>query len=191
MRRPTKRQIQPLTDKQLSDLAEVIACERLHRSLSRWKEERGAPMAHAGKRARAEALLAACKTQLPELEALLENVNGHWVYVDRMYRFYHHSLKVFWLQEQTLQIRDALQALMPELKLNSLFRQVLAVGTGSAFDMQRSNRAWLPEALPITAAFLHAKFFLEMAIRCAKTYDRVDQVLGSDLAALLYLFNLR
>lgn len=75
--------------------------------------------------------------------------------------------------------------------MNPLFLEVVRVGTGRTFDMKRSNAAWIPETLPITAAFLHAKFFLEIAVRCAKTYDKVSSPLGSDLAALLYLFRLR
>ena len=40
-------------------------------------------------------LLANIKTKLPELETLLEEVSSHWVYEDSVYRFYHHSFKVY------------------------------------------------------------------------------------------------
>lgn len=55
----------------------------------------------------------------------------------------------------------------------------------------KTNQAWVAETLPVTAAFFHARYFLEMAIRCAGRYERVESLLGSDLAGLLYLFNLR
>lgn len=40
-------------------------------------------------------LLANIKTKLPELETLLEEISSHWGYEDSIYRFYHHSFKVY------------------------------------------------------------------------------------------------
>lgn len=148
-------------------------------------------MPYSTRRELAEELLTATRAKLPQLEALLEEMNGHWIYIDRMYRFYHYSRKVFWLQEHTLQIAETLQTLLPNQRMNLLFLNVLEVGTKRAFHMRRTNKDWLSETLPITAAFLHAKYFLEMAIRCGKAYEHLGQSLPSDLAAFLYLFDLR
>lgn len=79
---------------------------------------------------------------------------------------------------------------MPDLPLNGQFEEVVRIGTQGHFG-RSTNAAWIPETLPVTAAFFHAKYFLEMAIRCAGRYERVESPLGSDLAGLLYLFNLR
>jgi hypothetical protein len=37
------------------------------------------------------------QAQLPELEALLSQCSNHWGYEDPIYRFYHHSFKVYGL----------------------------------------------------------------------------------------------
>ena len=42
------------------------------------------------------------KAALPELELLVEECNSDWVYEDCVYRFYHQSFKVYFLQESTL-----------------------------------------------------------------------------------------
>jgi len=48
------------------------------------------------------ALFANLKAALPALEALLAEYSGHaWEYEDRIYRFYHGTFKVFWLQNGT------------------------------------------------------------------------------------------
>jgi hypothetical protein len=64
-------------------------------------------------------LLQNIKAQLPELQELLERVEGHWGIEDTFYRYYHQSFKVFekgqWL---TREIVTALQALLPERELN-------------------------------------------------------------------------
>jgi hypothetical protein len=40
-------------------------------------------------------LLANIKSHLPELVALLQEMNSHWFYEDPIYRFYHQSFKFF------------------------------------------------------------------------------------------------
>ena len=77
------------------------------------------------------------KVRRPDLKALLEESSSHWGYEDPIYRFYHHSFKVFALQKQTEKIVSALQLLLPT-PLNARFLQIV-----------------------------HARFFLEMAARYA------------------------
>ena len=60
-----------------------------------------------------EELLANIKSKLPELEKLLEKINGEWNYEDGIYRFYHHSFKVFRLQDLTTEIVRTLESLVP------------------------------------------------------------------------------
>lgn len=49
-------------------------------------------------------LLRNIKLRLPELENLLSRVNSHWGYEDLIYRFYHHSNKVYQIQKITQEI---------------------------------------------------------------------------------------
>lgn len=49
----------------------------------------------------------------PALEDLLARQSDHWSYEDSIYRFYHQSFKVYFLQEQTKHIVKTLAALDP------------------------------------------------------------------------------
>lgn len=64
-------------------------------------------------RSEVQALFKNLQTQLPELENLLVQCSNHWGYEDPIYRFYHHSFKVYGLQDHTTKIVQALQALAP------------------------------------------------------------------------------
>jgi hypothetical protein len=136
-----------------------------------------------------EALLLSLRRDRPELEKLLKEHSDHWGYEDPIYRFYHQSFKVYGLQEQTQAIVQKLQALAPDLPLNPWFVQILALGTGKAFQSE-DNAHWTEATRPILEAFFHARFFLEMAVRYADL-PAPPQPLPSGYAALLYLFGLR
>lgn len=100
-----------------------------------------------------------------ELTVLLEDCTSHWGFEDPIYRFYHQSFKVFGLQERTRAIVTRLRGLVPDRSLSLRF-------------------------LAIVEAFLHARFFLEMAVRYAQL-DRPPNPLPSGYAALLCLYGLR
>lgn len=55
-------------------------------------------------RIEANQLLNSAKARLPRLQKLLAEVSSHWGYEDPIYRFYHHSFKVYGVQKQTLHI---------------------------------------------------------------------------------------
>ncbi len=130
------------------------------------------------------------QAQLPALENLLAQCSSHWGYEDPIYRFYHHSFKVYTLQKQTLQIVQALQALAPQLQLNEQFTQIVKAGTGKVFKNE-DNRNWDSITRPILEAFFHARFFLEMAVKYGKELNAPPNMLPSGWAAFLYLYNLR
>lgn len=130
------------------------------------------------------------QAQLPALENLLAQCSNHWGYEDPIYRYYHHSFKVYTLQEQTLQIVQALQALAPQLQLNEQFTQIVKAGTGKVFKNE-DNRNWDSITRPILEAFFHARFFLEMAVKYGKELKTPPNTLPSGWAAFLYLYNLR
>lgn len=133
------------------------------------------------------------KAQLPDLKKELEVVNGHWVYEDGVYRFYHQSFKVFHLQGTVKSMVKKLEALRPGKPLNKWFMEVVADGTKEEFDLS-FNQAWLKHTRPVVEAFFHAKFFLEMAVRYGQEFKDVELAptwLPSGWAAFLYLYDLR
>ena len=135
-------------------------------------------------------LISNIATARDDLFRLLEEVNDHWGYEDGIYRFYHQSFKVFFLQASTEQILKVLQSLLPDRPLNDWFLSIMSEGTGKKFEME-SNKARLQETRPIVEAFFHAKYFLEMICRYADKITEPQQVLPSGWASVLYLYGLR
>lgn len=137
-----------------------------------------------------KAILHNIKSRLPELEAILERCRDMWGYEDGVYRFYHHSFKVFHLQALTLEIVEQFQQLAPECELNPWFTEIVRDGTGRQFTMD-DNQRWLQVTRPIVEAFFHAYYFLEMICKYGKTIDEPPQLLPSGWAAALCLYRLR
>lgn len=133
------------------------------------------------------------KSSKESLTELLTSISGPWTYEDLIYRFYHQSFKVYWMQGATLKIVEALRALAPPEKeeLDSYFTQIISEGTGIEFDLEHNDR-WLEVTRPILEAFFHAKYFLEMAVKYSDQAD--DENVGmidSGWAAFLYLYHMR
>lgn len=127
---------------------------------------------------------------LPAMQALLARINEKWCYEDGMYRFYHQSFKVFGLQEQAQEIVKLLKEVAPEERgVCSYFQEITAAGTGREFKME-DNQHWMERTAPIVQAFLHAKYFLEMAVKHAELKEP-PQMMPSGWAALLCLYDLR
>jgi len=135
--------------------------------------------------------------QAAQLGELLNQLNdgktyGTSPYEDEcFYRFYHMSFKVFGLQTYTDWIVAALRAIAPEgREFCGMFQAILDAGTGRMFNDQ-TNAHWLEQAGPIVQAFLHARYFLEMAVKYAAALDKPPQPLPSGWAALLELYQIR
>jgi len=137
-------------------------------------------------------LLANIQARWSELAALLEEINSHWVYEDLVYRFYHQSFKVYWLQEHTKRIVEALRSLAPKgTSLSPMFEEIYQVGaSGEQFEMEH-NQEWTKHTRPFLEAFFHAKYFLEMAVKYGKELEGAPNMLPSGWAALLCLYDLR
>jgi hypothetical protein len=129
------------------------------------------------------------QARVNELKALFEESSNHWGFEDPIYRFYHHSFKVYSLQGQTQAIVHLLGSLLSERPLNAWFSQIVSDGTEKRFTPE-DNADWLRVTRPILEAFFHARFFLEMAIRYAGVGE-TPRPLPSGYAALLYLYDLR
>ena len=134
-------------------------------------------------------LLRRIKADLPALRELLDSLSDQWGYEDPVYRFYHHSFKVFGLQNRTEEVVGVLRSLLPTRELHTLFLEVVAQGTGKEFSFGQ-NAEWSKHARPILEAFFHARYFLEMAVRYAELPDP-PTLLPSGWAALLCLYRLR
>jgi hypothetical protein len=134
-------------------------------------------------------LLRGLRERHAALGELLERSSNHWGFEDPIYRFYHQSFKVYWLQQQTDAIVRDLSALVPGQPLNPWFREIVARGTGKQFSSEH-NPNWTEVTRPILEAFFHARFFLEMAVRYSHL-ESPPRPLPSGYAALLYLYGLR
>ena len=137
-----------------------------------------------------EQLLANTKASLASLRALLQRVDDHWGREDAVYRHYHHSFKVYWIQSLTIEIVTALQQLMPDRPLCELFTSVVAAGTEKTF-VPEHNQRWADTTRPMLEAFFHAHYFLEMVVKYGRILDAPPPVLPSGWAAVLTLFGLR
>ena len=125
-----------------------------------------------------------------DLKSNLEASSDHWGYEDPVYRFYHQSFKVFWLQERTRSLAALLQELSPNGRpLDSWFLEIVREGTGREFAPE-DNARWAEVTRPIVEAFFHARFFVEMAVRYA-SMEAPPPLLPSGYAALLCLYGLR
>ena len=115
-------------------------------------------------------LLQNIKANIVELKNLLSKVNDEWCYEDMIYRFYHQSFKVYQVQEMTKEIVDALKSIAPNQpgELNPWFLKILEEGASGKKWKPEHNQQWLQQTRPMIEAFLHAKFFLEMAVRYGK-----------------------
>jgi hypothetical protein len=135
-------------------------------------------------------LLTNIKTRLLELEALMERARSDWHYDDFVYRFYHHSFKVFGVQTMTTAIVAALRELLPDATLNADFLAIIDAGTGLTFTAD-TNASWTTTTRPLLEAFFHARFMLEMVLKFGRTLDAPPDTLPSGWAAVLYLYGLR
>jgi hypothetical protein len=134
-------------------------------------------------------LLENLRNRATELEELLDRSTDQWGYEDPIYRFYHQSFKVYYLQRQTRSIVDRLEDLLPGRPLNPWFMDIIEAGIGRQFNYQH-NAQWTQVTRPIVEAFFHARFFLQMAVRYSDL-DAPPKPLPSGYAALLYLYGLR
>jgi hypothetical protein len=137
-----------------------------------------------------EMLLQSLKAGLPVLEELLAEADGHWGFEDSFHRFYHQSFKVYWLQETTERIVEALRKHDQGKGLNAWFLEIVARGTGKKFEME-VNRDWIKETAPILEAFFHAHSFLSFAVLYARELEHAPRLMPSGWAAVMSLYNIR
>jgi len=139
-----------------------------------------------------EQLLISIKSRLPDLQDLLDRCSSHWGYEDPVYRYYHQSFKVYYVQAQTKEIIDALRAIAPhEGPFVSFFEDIAGDGAADKVFSMEHNRHWSQHTRPMLEAFFHARYFLEMAVKYGEELETAPDLLPSGWAALLCLYGLR
>lgn len=89
-----------------------------------------------------------------------------------------------------MEVVELLQSIVPESTLNPFFVEIIESGTGREFTPE-GNANWTHETRPIVEAFLHARFFLEMACRYSEFNPGDSVAVPSGWAALLSLYEIR
>src|SRR6266508_1507996 len=137
-----------------------------------------------------QALIDAIRSKLPDLEELVFPFTVD--YEDGVYRLYHHSFKVYYLQDLTLKAVDIFESIgkATNTTLCKWFQEIVADGTGKQWKPDH-NRDWLLHTRPIVEAFLHAKYFLDLMIKYGQELDSPPTILPFGWAAILELYNLR
>jgi hypothetical protein len=140
-------------------------------------------------RERINMLFLRIKTRLPELEELARGLEE--AEEDGVYRFYHGSNKVFFLQDTV----KAAFALIKEIGGESdppsfEYARIVEAGTAHQFGAT-TNENWEAETKPILEALWHTKYFINMMVKYAKELETVESPLEPGMAAVLYLFELR
>lgn len=138
-----------------------------------------------------EELLNAVKANLPKLTELLEKCDSSWGGEDYVYRFWHYSFKVYYLQDYTTAIVRELESLCPvDGKMNPWFVEIVEQGTGKTFDISH-NKGWLKHTRPLVEAYFHAHYMLTMVVKYGNELDKAPGVLPSGWAAVLELYQIR
>lgn len=111
---------------------------------------------------------------------------------DGVYRFYHQSMKVFWLQGLVRHAERLYADLAPPgMELNGWFRDICSDACNHEFEMRRSNPNWLAETRPILEAFWHCSYFARMLAKYGRELDEAPQLLDYGWAAVLSLYGVR
>ena len=130
---------------------------------------------------------------MPELPAFLERLNDYDQGEDAIYRFYHGSFKVYYLQGMTKRIVEALHKIAPTgTSFCALFEEIYQEGaSGKEFDMDHNDQ-WSLHTRPFIEAYFHARYFLDMAVTYGNELTTASpRPLPSGWAALLCLYDLR
>jgi hypothetical protein len=141
-------------------------------------------------------LLRNIKRHLHEFKKLQGEINDHWGGEDGIYRLYHHSFKVYRLQdftERTVKLLDQVdpkQKQAGEHEYHAIFQEIVKAGTNHTF-VQSHNEDWTKRARPIAEAFLHCQYLIDMIVKYGKELKDAPNLLPSGWAAVLSVFRLR
>jgi hypothetical protein len=140
-------------------------------------------------------LFASIKENKDVIHKLYEANCGH-VYEDRIYRFYHYSFKVFYLQDSISDIVQFLEKINPrpidcEHRFNKWFSDIVEGAKKEGEFKMSYNKNFPSHARPIVEASFHCKYFVDMLGSIATKDESPDGMISSAFAAVLELYNLR
>ncbi len=123
-------------------------------------------------RERMDALLVRITARLPELEELARTLEK--AEEDGVYRFYHGSYKVFYLQDPVKRAFALIKEIGGEADPPHFgYARIVEAGTAHDFQEERTNGNWDVETKPILEAFWHTKYFIKMMVKYAKELKTV------------------
>jgi hypothetical protein len=136
-------------------------------------------------------ILAAARKREKEIAEILEKCGPQ--NPDMFYRFYHHSLKAYWIQDKTKSMMKILTEVGQEANItewNQDFLAILKRGQGKTFKFSH-NRKWRQHARPLLEAFFHTREMLACLHLATKEVTQGTNSLPSGWAAVLYLYGIR
>ena len=135
------------------------------------KKMRGIIRSHTHQE-RINTLFLRIKSRLPELEELAHDLKE--TEEDGVYRFYHGSNKVFFLQDPVKEAFTLINEIGGESDPpNFEYARIIGVGTAHQFS-ETTNENWEAETKPILDAFWHTKYFINMMVKYAKELEKVE-----------------
>ena len=158
--------------------------------------------AQAEKEAGMKDLLKSIKQILPELEALLNELNPQddrllrtWGSEDNLYKFWQRSPNVDRMRDDLRKIVAALLALhRGRHEDGGIFDPLFSSMLSDALVNEKftpNSDAWLRWSRSVAEAYMHAMFFLQVAVKYGHALDAVPATLPSGWGALLCLYGLR
>ena len=117
-----------------------------------------------------------------------------YVYEDRVYRFYHASLKVFWLQDAISDTLKLLHKLSPRRRPNELdeyFIKIIEDAQKEGEFKREYNEDFSKHARPVLEAYFHCKYFIDMLVKSLEFEENPRGGITSGWGAILELYNLR
>jgi len=142
------------------------------------------------KHKKSKVLLDNIKDNLGDLKKLLESMSGTY-YEDTIYRFYHGSFKVYYLQDLTIEAYNLFIKISPHVEVGDsykynpfcqYFEEIYREGTGWEHKLHHNSK-WTMVTRPIVEAFFHTKYFVEMAVKCGSEMDESPMLLPSGWAS--------
>lgn len=133
-------------------------------------------------------ILDSIKKYLPEIIELKNKCEEEWGSEDSIYRFYHQSFKVYYLQDTIKECVELFKKIGNGRELNEWYLQIIKEGTENKFSLEH-NKDWLKFTRPIVEAYFHSKHFLDMMVKYQNV--EVNQLLPTGWAMILYLYNSR
>lgn len=108
---------------------------------------------------------------------------------DMVYRFYHHSFKVYAVQNWTSEAYLLFRKFSSE-EMNDTFIRILREGTSKPFSMEH-NGNWYEEAKPLLDSYLHMIHLMELVVKYGIEGTDKDRSGDPGWFTVLYLYRLR